>query len=62
MEKKLSPYQKLKKRVSELEKSLDLVCNEPSSPQAVGIKMAYKLKRQIENQLMMGNPTPQHIK
>jgi len=59
MEKKLTPYQKLKKQISELRRQLDIVCNEPDSELAVTIKMTWIITRQIENQVMMGNHNQQ---
>jgi len=57
MDKKPTAYQKLKNKVSLLSQQLDIVCNEPETSAALGIKMVWKMNRQIENQIMSGTPT-----
>lgn len=58
MEKKLTPYQKLKKQVSTLKKQLDIVCNDPDTLEAMGIRVSWKIMRKVENEMMKGNPNP----
>lgn len=53
---KLSAYQKLKAKNILLRQQLDIVCNEPDTSAAMGIKSVWKLNRQIENQIMSGTP------
>lgn len=57
MDKKLSPYQKLKKQVHDLRQQLDIVCNEPDTRAGIEIKMVWKMNRMVERQIMAGNTT-----
>ena len=46
---------RLKKRVSELQSMLDIVCNEPDTEKGAATIMAWKLRRKLETQIMYGN-------
>lgn len=53
----MTSYQKLKKAVEMLNEEINILVLEPDSQAALMIKMRTKFRRDIENQIMAGNPT-----
>lgn len=56
----MTSYQKLKKKVEELEKEIQVLVNKPESTQAQEIKYRYKLASNLERIIWFGNPLRVH--
>jgi len=48
MKKKLSGYQKLKKRIEELESGLEVMLTRPHSSQAKGFRLMFKIEKDLD--------------
>ena len=54
---KTTSYQKLKTRISDLEKQLELVIEKPNSDLSIAIKVSHLMKKNVGKELLAGSVT-----